>query len=91
MIPLQAPGLGNERPCGILAGQKRAREMWFLARLYDAQQALQMGLINTVVPLARLEEETTVWCAPCACLCCTMLGLDMHRCLMCITPRLSAV
>ncbi len=43
------------------AGQKRAREMWFLARLYDAQQALQMGLVNTVVPLARLEEETTVW------------------------------
>ena len=38
--------------------------MWFLARLYDAQQALQMGLVNTVVPLARLEEETTVWWAP---------------------------
>ncbi len=37
--------------------------MWFLARLYDAQQALQMGLVNTVVPLARLEEETTVWWA----------------------------
>jgi naphthoate synthase len=58
----------NERLCGVSAGQKRAREMWFLARLYDAQQALQMGLINTVVPLARLEEETTVWCVPCACL-----------------------
>lgn len=35
--------------------------MWFLCRLYDAQQALQMGLINTVVPLAKLEEETLVW------------------------------
>ena len=46
-------------PCA--AGQKRAREMWFLARLYDAQQALQMGLVNTVVPPAQLEEETTVW------------------------------
>ena len=44
------------------AGQKKAREMWFLARLYDAQQALDMGLVNTVVPLERLEEETLVWC-----------------------------
>ncbi len=44
-----------------LVGQKRAREMWFLARLYSAQQALQMGLVNTVVPLAQLEEETLVW------------------------------
>ena len=35
--------------------------MWFLARLYDAQQALEMGLVNTVVPLERLEEETLVW------------------------------
>ena len=45
-----------------LIGQKRAREMWFLARLYDAQQALAMGLVNTVVPLAQLETETLVWC-----------------------------
>lgn len=45
-----------------LVGQKRAREMWFLARLYSAQQAAAMGLVNTVVPLARLEEETLVWC-----------------------------
>lgn len=45
-----------------LVGQKKAREMWFLARLYDAQQALDMGLVNTVVPLAQLEEETTAWC-----------------------------
>lgn len=44
-----------------LVGQKKAREIWFLCRLYDAQQALAMGLVNTVVPLARLEEETLVW------------------------------
>lgn len=35
--------------------------MWFLARLYDAEQAMQMGLVNTVVPLNKLEEETLVW------------------------------
>ncbi|GFR46797.1 hypothetical protein Agub_g8429 [Astrephomene gubernaculifera] len=45
-----------------LVGQKKAREMWFLARLYDAQEALRMGLVNTVVPLDKLEEETLVWC-----------------------------
>lgn len=45
-----------------LIGQKRAREMWFLARLYDAQQALTMGLVNAVVPLDRLESETLQWC-----------------------------
>lgn len=45
-----------------LVGQKKAREMWFLARLYDAQEALTMGLVNTVVPLAKLEEETLAWC-----------------------------
>lgn len=44
------------------AGQKKAREMWFLARLYSAQQALDMGLVNTVVPLAELEAETLAWC-----------------------------
>ncbi|MGD0198152.1 MAG: 1,4-dihydroxy-2-naphthoyl-CoA synthase [Solirubrobacteraceae bacterium] len=43
-------------------GQKRAKEIWFLARQYDAQQALQMGLINAVVPLGQLEEETVAWC-----------------------------
>jgi naphthoate synthase len=50
---------------GLLArtvGQKRAREIWYLCRQYDAQQALDMGLVNTVVPLARLEEETIEWC-----------------------------
>ena len=45
-----------------LIGQKRAREMWFLCRQYDAQQALQMGLVNTVVPLEELEIETVKWC-----------------------------
>jgi naphthoate synthase len=43
-------------------GQKRAREIWFLCRQYDAQQALAMGLVNTVVPLAELERETVAWC-----------------------------
>lgn len=45
-----------------LVGQKKAREIWFLARLYNAQQALDMGLINKVVPLEMLEQETLVWC-----------------------------
>jgi naphthoate synthase len=43
-------------------GLKRAKEIWFLCRQYDAQQALEMGLVNTVVPLERLEEETVQWC-----------------------------
>lgn len=50
---------------GLLArsvGQKKAREIWFLCRQYDAQQALEMGLVNTVVPLAELELETVKWC-----------------------------
>ena len=45
-----------------LVGTKRAKEVWFLCRQYDAQQALAMGLVNTVVPLDRLEEETVAWC-----------------------------
>jgi naphthoate synthase len=45
-----------------LVGPKKAKEIWFLCRQYDAQQALEMGLINTVVPLERLEEETVQWC-----------------------------
>src|ERR687884_86546 len=50
---------------GLLAnivGMKKAKEIWFLCRQYDAQQALDMGLVNTVVPLERLEEETVQWC-----------------------------
>jgi naphthoate synthase len=45
-----------------IVGQKKAREIWFLCRQYNARQALDMGLVNTVVPLARLEEETVQWC-----------------------------
>ena len=45
-----------------IVGQKKAREIWFLCRQYDAQQALTMGLVNTVVPLDQLEEETVRWC-----------------------------
>ncbi len=50
---------------GLLArivGQKKAREIWYLCEQYDAQQALDMGLVNKVVPLDRLEEETVAWC-----------------------------
>ena len=45
-----------------LVGPKKAKEIWFLCRQYDAQQALSMGLVNTVVPLDRLEAETVQWC-----------------------------
>ena len=50
---------------GLLArqiGPKRAREVWFLCRQYDAETALSWGLVNAVVPLERLEEETVAWC-----------------------------
>ncbi len=45
-----------------MVGQKKAREIWFLCRQYDAEQAREMGMVNTVVPLERLEEETVAWC-----------------------------
>src|ERR1039458_10157715 len=45
-----------------LVGPKKAKEIWFLCRQYDAREALEMGLVNTVVPLERLEEETVAWC-----------------------------
>jgi len=45
-----------------LVGPKKAKEMWFLCRQYDASQALAIGLVNTVVPLESLEEETVAWC-----------------------------
>ncbi len=45
-----------------VVGQKKAREIWFLCRQYNAQQALDMGLVNTVVPLEELEAETLRWC-----------------------------
>jgi naphthoate synthase len=50
---------------GLMArtiGLKRAKEVWFLCRQYDAEQALAWGLVNTVVPLADLERETAAWC-----------------------------
>jgi naphthoate synthase len=43
-------------------GLRKAKEIWFLCRQYDARQALEMGLVNHVVPLERLEEETIAWC-----------------------------
>ena len=54
-------GLGSSYLARIV-GQKKAREIWYLCRQYDAQQALEMGLVNTVVPLADLEKETLKWC-----------------------------
>ncbi len=45
-----------------IVGHKKAREIWYLCRQYTAQQALEMGLVNAVVPLARLEAETVQWC-----------------------------
>jgi len=45
-----------------IVGQKKAREIWYLCRQYDAQQALDMGLVNTVVPYDQLEQETVQWC-----------------------------
>jgi naphthoate synthase len=54
-------GLGSSYLARIV-GQKKAREIWYLCRQYDAQQALDMGLVNAVVPLADLEQETVKWC-----------------------------
>jgi naphthoate synthase len=45
-----------------LVGPKKAKEIWFLCRQYNAQEALDMGLVNAVVPLEQLEEETVRWC-----------------------------
>ena len=45
-----------------IIGQKRAREIWFLCRMYDAKTALEWGLINAVVSYEKLEEETVNWC-----------------------------
>lgn len=54
-------GLGSSYLARIV-GQKKAREIWFLCRQYNAAQALEMGLVNHVVPLDELEEETLRWC-----------------------------
>lgn len=53
-------GLGSSYLSRIV-GQKKAREIWFLCRQYNAQEAMDMGLVNTVVPLDSLEEETLKW------------------------------
>src|SRR5216683_485984 len=54
-------GFGSSTLASII-GLKKAKEIWFLCRQYDAQQAVQMGLVNAVVPVDRLEEETVKWC-----------------------------
>jgi naphthoate synthase len=54
-------GLGSSYLARIV-GQKKAREIWYLCRQYDAREALDMGLVNAVVPLERLESETLAWC-----------------------------
>ncbi len=54
-------GLGSSYLARIV-GQKKAREIWYLCRQYNAEQALEMGLVNHVVPVAELETETLKWC-----------------------------
>lgn len=54
-------GLGSSYLARIV-GQKKAREIWYLCRQYDAKQALDMGLVNTIVPVEELEIETVKWC-----------------------------
>ncbi len=54
-------GLGSSYLARIV-GQKKAREIWYLCRQYNAEQAREMGLVNAVVPLSNLEEETIQWC-----------------------------
>lgn len=54
-------GLGSSYLARIV-GQKKAREIWYLCRQYSAKEALDMGLVNCVVPVAKLEEETLKWC-----------------------------
>lgn len=54
-------GIGSSYLARIV-GQKKAREIWFLCRQYNAEEALAMGLINTIVPLEQLEVETLKWC-----------------------------
>ena len=54
-------GFGASHLARII-GHKKSREIWYLCRQYNAEQALDMGLVNAVVPLERLEEETVAWC-----------------------------
>lgn len=55
------PGFGTAYLSRVI-GEKRAREMWYLCRRYSAKEALQMGLVNAVVPAAQLEAEVGRWC-----------------------------
>ena len=55
------PGFGTAYLARII-GEKRAREIWYLCRQYSAQEALEMGLVNRVVPAAQLRQETETWC-----------------------------
>jgi 2-ketocyclohexanecarboxyl-CoA hydrolase len=55
------PGFGTAYLARVV-GEKKAREMWYLCRRYSAAQALEMGLVNTVVPLDRLDAEVAAWC-----------------------------
>ena len=54
-------GFGASYLC-LIIGQKKAREIWYLCRKYNAQEALEMGLVNCVVPYEKLEETTVQWC-----------------------------
>lgn len=56
------PGFGTAYLARVV-GEKKAREMWYLCRRYSAREALEMGLVNTVVPDADLDAETDRWCA----------------------------
>ena len=56
------PGFGTAYLARVV-GEKKAREMWYLCRRYTAQEALAMGLVNTVVPHERLDAEVAQWCA----------------------------
>jgi 2-ketocyclohexanecarboxyl-CoA hydrolase len=56
------PGFGTAYLARVI-GEKRAREMWYLCRRYSAQEALEMGLVNKVVPEDQLDAETDAWCA----------------------------
>ena len=65
-----------------IIGQKKAREIWYLCRQYNAQQALEMGLVNTVVPFDKLEEETVQWCRE--------ILANSHTAIRCLKAALNA-
>jgi len=68
------PGFGTALLARVV-GEKKAREMWMLCRRYTAEQALEMGLINTVVPPEQLDEEVDRWCAEIAALSPTAIAI----------------